>query len=537
MKFAIPYLGLAAAMVVGTSPVNAATVAYWRFERGPANTPVPHGTAVGVFDGTTPDVSGNGNSLSTWTEGDWAGYAYRADVPLARVSQTGVSNQFSVKNTGANPAMFTSATGSLPSGINAQTMTPVQFTVEASYKPEANGSWRTIVGRDARDVATEDGNLAALYLQVRPDDSVGISFVDVSGYVHRAYSPPGWLYGFDFGTNPEGAGAPWYHLTGVSDGATLKMYVDNVLVASTDLTLSGSPNQALAVGTTSGADWVAGAWSVGRGLYAGGHGDRAYGFIDEVRISNSALRPGEFLFAPRPRIAGVNVSGGNLMLTVVDGQPGAPCYVLRSGNPRVPVANWPVAGRGVFNGAGEFTHTTPVGSGGGLNLFGLKADIKPPPSGAMTYSLNGAWPADARERIIYAMDGAVAQYNRYGTFNKHVIANWSPGTPTADANYEGWINFGSNPAHQNFRTALHEISHTLGVGTTWQWGANLSGGVWTGASGVAKIHEFDGPGGNLSSDGTHFWPYGLNYDSEGNTENYRRHVLMVGACRQDMGIQ
>ena len=86
--------------------------------------------------------------------------------------------------------------------------------------------------------------------------------------------------------------ADWYHLVGVSDGTTLKMYVNNNLVASTPI-VSADPR--LAVGTTNGGDWHAGGWSVGRGLFNGGHGDRAYGFIDEVRISNSALDPDRVL--------------------------------------------------------------------------------------------------------------------------------------------------------------------------------------------------------------------------------------------------
>ncbi len=56
-------------------------------------------------------------------------------------------------------------------------------------------------------------------------------------------------------------------------------------------------------------------------------------------------------------------------------------------------------------------------------------------------------------------------------------------------------------------------------------------------NGKQEIEAFDGAGANINSDGTHFWPYGLNYNSEGNTESYRRHVLMVAAFRKDMGIQ
>ncbi len=341
---------------------QAGTVAHWRFETGPAITPVLHSTAAGVFDGTTPDASGNGNHLSVWSQGGGSGYAYRTDVPLTVVPGTGGSNRFSVKNTGGYPTMFTAATASSPTGINLDTLRPPQFTVEASYKPEASAGYRTVVGRDARTVAVDNGDLAAFYLQVRPDDSVGAAFVDVSGFTHRAYSPPGWLYGFNFGSNPEGTGAPWYNLAAVSDGATLKLYVDNVLVASTDLTLSGSPNTALARGSVSGGDWTTGAWSVGRGLYAGAHTDRAYGFIDEVRISDSALTPDLLLFAPRPYIAETHVSNGLVTLQVERGQPGVTCSVLHSYDPRLPVSRWAPIGTRAFDSNGAFSFTEPSAS-------------------------------------------------------------------------------------------------------------------------------------------------------------------------------
>jgi hypothetical protein len=523
------------------SETTAATVAYWRFETGPANAIVVHNGADGAFSGTTPDFSGNGNSLSTWSSGGYAGYAYRPDVPFRTVSQSGMTNRFSVKNTGPYPAMFTSASGSVPIGINAQTITPAQFTIEASYKPEANGSYRTVVGRDAKNVSSTDPNLAALYLQVRPDDSVAVSFTDISGYTHNANSPPGWVYGFNFGTNPEGTNAPWYNLAAVSDGSTLRLYVNYVLVGTNDLIASGSPNRSLAKGTINGGDWTTGAWSVGRGLYAGGHTDRAYGLIDEVRISNAALTPAEFLTAPRPRIAGMNVLGTNAQLAVTGAQPHATVSLLRSASLVSPPSSWQAINSRTADAVGNCAFTVVFDPPGTAAYFAIKATVSTaPPVGALTYSLAGgsdSWPADARARIVYAMDGAVAQYNRYGIFNKHITVNYNPGVPTAQANYDGWLEFGSNPSYQQYRTALHESSHVLGVGTTWQWGANLSGGLWTGAQGVAQIRALDGPTANINSDGTHFWPYGLNYDNEGNTENFRRHVLMVRAFRQDMGIQ
>lgn len=143
------------------------------------------------------------------------------------------------------------------------------------------------------------------------------------------------------------------------------------------------------------------------------------------------------------------------------------------------------------------------------------------------------WPEDRKKRITDAMEAAVALYNAHGVFKKQVWANNSPGTPTADANYEGWINFGGSI---NTRVALHEISHTLGIGTHPNWQANIKDGKWTGKHALAQLREFDGENATLSADRMHFWPYGLNFDNESSKENDVRHVKMVAAMRKDMGI-
>ncbi|HEY9508858.1 MAG TPA: LamG-like jellyroll fold domain-containing protein, partial [Verrucomicrobiae bacterium] len=471
-------LSCVASILLSTARIDAGTVAWWRFENGPANSNVPHAGADGAFNGTTPDVSGNGNSLSAWTQGGYAGFAYRTNVPFAMLSLNGATNQFSVRNTGNYPAFFTSAAGSLPSGINAQTITPAQFTIEASYKPQANAGFRTIVGRDVINVSSGNASHAALYLQARPDDSVGITFTDVSGVTSSAFSPPGWLYGYDAGSNPEGTNVPWYNLAAVSDGTTLKMYVNSVLVAVTDLSTNSSPNRSLAKGTTSGADWTTGAWSVGRGLYAGGHTDRAYGFIDEVRISDSALTPNEFLAAARAKISNARMLAGNLTFNVIDGLPGTTCRVLRSSDASAPIADWISISTKTFDSNGTFGFTTPIQSATDQLFYRLETVIGPPVIGPLKYQLAGnaaSWPADIRAQIIYAMDGAVAQYNRYGTFNKQLYVNYNPSVPTAQASYNGTIDFGGQIG---YRTALHEIGHALGVGTIANWSANLQNGIW-----------------------------------------------------------
>ena len=283
--------------VVCMVSVNAATVAHWQFEEGPAGAPVTHGGAAnGVYYEGTADSSGNGYGLSVFAEG-WAGFVYRNQGAEAVAS----GNNFSVKNSGGLPAMFTDTADAI-NGIQ-----PAAFTVEASFKLE-NGGYRTIVGRDSQGSVTGgDLNLAALYFQAMPGNQLAIKFCDVSGVWHEAISAADAFRSFDYPTNNDGIGVPWYSMAATSDGTLLSLYLRNAnatgvwtLIAQTDMSGS-SANTALTKGTGDGGDWNAGDWSVGRGLYAGGHGDRAYGFIDEVRISDSALGVGDFLMViPEP---------------------------------------------------------------------------------------------------------------------------------------------------------------------------------------------------------------------------------------------
>jgi hypothetical protein len=276
---------------------RAATVAYWRFEAGPADTNVqrPEGVSDYTFSPDVPDVSGNGNHLAVWTTGGGCGFAYRADVPLTLIPQTWMSNNFSIQNTGNWPAAYTKSESSAPVGIDIEGEdTFAQFTIEAFYKCTTTSKNQTFVGRDGRNVSTATPDRAALYFQLWGGTRVAIQFADVAGYWHEASSPANSVQ-----TNR------WYYYAAVSDGATLSLYMADVeaggelqLVAQTDMTASGSPNTTLAKGTTNGDDWHAGGWSVGRGLWAGGHTDRALGFIDEVRISNTALNVNQLLYSP-----------------------------------------------------------------------------------------------------------------------------------------------------------------------------------------------------------------------------------------------
>ncbi|MDT0541904.1 MULTISPECIES: hypothetical protein [Streptomyces] len=134
--------------------------------------------------------------------------------------------------------------------------------------------------------------------------------------------------------------------------------------------------------------------------------------------------------------------------------------------------------------------------------------------------------------ITAAMNAAVARYNNLSDLGKNITVRYDPGVPTADGNINGTIRFG-NRAYMTERTALHEIAHTIGVGTSSGWNTLSSGGGWRGAQATALVKQYDGSGATLSTGGGHFWPYGLNYDNEFSNTAADRHVRIVAAMVRD----
>ncbi|MGR4850052.1 hypothetical protein [Streptomyces sp. LARHCF252] len=139
----------------------------------------------------------------------------------------------------------------------------------------------------------------------------------------------------------------------------------------------------------------------------------------------------------------------------------------------------------------------------------------------------------AYDAITRAMNAAVARYNNLSDLGKTITVRYEPGVPTADGNINGTIRFGSNRSYMNERTALHEISHTIGVGTSSGWSRLGGSGTWTGGQATALVKQYDGSGAKISTGGGHFWPYGLNYDNEWSTTAADRHVHIVAAMVRD----
>lgn len=145
---------------------------------------------------------------------------------------------------------------------------------------------------------------------------------------------------------------------------------------------------------------------------------------------------------------------------------------------------------------------------------------------ALSYGIAGNWDSPERRNAADAsMAAVVARFNAYGTFDGYINVDYNPGVPTAQASWGGGMTFGGT--WPNERVSQHEVNHYLGS----VYGHNPNG-----PRAIALLEQFDGVGARYGNDGTHFWPYGLNYDSEGGELNLRRNVAIMYAFRGDWGI-
>jgi hypothetical protein len=172
-----------------------------------------------------------------------------------------------------------------------------------------------------------------------------------------------------------------------------------------------------------------------------------------------------------------------------------------------------------------------------------------PYSGHVSYTFAKSGDSTVDNLIIAAMDKAIAYYNCYTNITKVDNVVYDPSVPTADGNSNGTIHFGSDTSYMILRVAMHEISHTLGVGQAANWLSFVarpdggSSGPWTGANGIAQRQallpdDWQTTQKVLTADKDHFWPYGLNLASDYKSEaDLLGHCAMVMAIRKDLGLQ
>ncbi|KYF97033.1 hypothetical protein BE17_00265 [Sorangium cellulosum] len=161
--------------------------------------------------------------------------------------------------------------------------------------------------------------------------------------------------------------------------------------------------------------------------------------------------------------------------------------------------------------------------------------------GGITYTLAMAPAPTADQQSAYdmitsAMDEALSHYNCYTSIDKSLRVSYEPSVATADGNVNGSIRFGARSS-MNYITAMHEISHTLGVGSR-EFGALVVDGVFTGAEATSQLRAITGNESDVvHADNQHFWPYGLNYTTEvKTTDDLVNHCKIVVAIRTDLGF-
>jgi hypothetical protein len=163
------------------------------------------------------------------------------------------------------------------------------------------------------------------------------------------------------------------------------------------------------------------------------------------------------------------------------------------------------------------------------------------PAGSITYTLQTAAnptadQLDAYTRIRKAMDSAVGYYDTYTSIRKSLTVQYDSSVATADGGSGGTIRFGSGRSYMVVITAMHEIAHTVGVGTTSQWAPLVVNGLFTGDSATAALRRIESNDtDHLHADTQHFWPYGLNYASEvKSTADLVSHCKVVQGIVQDL---
>ena len=196
------------------------------------------------------------------------------------------------------------------------------------------------------------------------------------------------------------------------------------------------------------------------------------------------------------------------------------------------------------NGGASGSGGARAGNGGASGSGGGSAC---PGAGNITYTLaKSASPTPteqaAYDKITTAMDKAISYYNCYTSITKSLKVSYVPSVATADGNSNGSMRFGMNTTYMDYRTAMHEIGHTVGIGQAANWGTFLSGGLFTGAHAAAQLKAINAklatplyP--DVHADTQHFWPYGINQQSEVKGEaDLIAHCQMVVAIRQDLGL-
>ena len=236
----------------GASVAQAATIAHYRFEDGSA----------GATIATAADLGSNPMAAT-------GAPVYYNQVFGSTVPQTGASNNLAASYVGGGRHHTASTTGALAA-------TPfTSFTIETYVRFNALGGFQTLVGRDdSGNPGQGTGATALFYLSKGSGDNFRVELTTASNVTIQVNS------------NVVPVAGSWYHVAAVGDAATgtLSLYVNGTLAGST------SGFNGLFVPTSGTCPWT-----LGRGYWGTFQVDPLDGYLDEVRFSDAALTPQQFL--------------------------------------------------------------------------------------------------------------------------------------------------------------------------------------------------------------------------------------------------
>ncbi|WP_442485640.1 LamG-like jellyroll fold domain-containing protein [Aeoliella sp. SH292] len=272
----------AALLLCVSATTHAVTIANWNFEDG--------------TDGAefTPAGAENGSGGSVDTASGILMRGYNEQYGAAFTSQTASGSGLAM-NLEINPgAGDTTSDGYVTEGA-LHNWSPTAWTIETTVNLRNVDGWRTLIGRDGSSSTPAEPE-SDFYLQKNNiDGRFRVNFDTVGGQR--------WVLD---GALEDGVQAnTWYAIAVVSDGQNLSMWVDDGFqgyqqVGTVDMSAQTAANNALRPS--------AAGWTFGRGWYNGGFVDHVDGIMDNIKFSDTALTPAEFV--------GLDLAANTLTLVV-----------------------------------------------------------------------------------------------------------------------------------------------------------------------------------------------------------------------------
>jgi hypothetical protein len=294
------------------APTNlwAVTAAYWRHEDGPSGQIVPDGLD------TVLDSSGNGNHMQTFSSAalPFTAATYSPNVsPL--VLRSGLSNNLSL-DFGPNPAGVEDGGGvnddNFTEGKLIQTQLFTAMTIEMGFNMNSVGGFQALLGKDGKPLGDEEGEpdspVPPLKIMVRGDDfpntvenQLFVEWIDGDGDIHFLAS------------GETVAAEEWNHMAFTLTDTAAELWIagetgDYVLkdaISGEDFAGSLLPGEVIIFDPTP--------FTVGRGMFNNEVSDWSDALIDEVRISDTALLPNEFLFVTVPAVSDADFDDDGLV--------------------------------------------------------------------------------------------------------------------------------------------------------------------------------------------------------------------------------